>query len=76
MSMYANDTLVISKNVESILRNELGKYIELKARVKWSTKDLSRWIHEKVALENRAKASAFGSSQYVRNAVINVEKHI
>ena len=47
MSMYTDDTLDISKNVESILRNELGKYIELKARVKWSTIDLSRWIHEK-----------------------------
>jgi hypothetical protein len=28
--MYTDDTLVISKNAESILRNEMGKYFELK----------------------------------------------
>ena len=32
--LYTDDTLVISENAESILRNELGTYIELKARVK------------------------------------------
>ena len=28
--IYTDDTLVISENAESILRNEMGKYFELK----------------------------------------------
>ena len=28
--LYVDDALVVSKNAESILRNELGRYFELK----------------------------------------------
>ena len=74
--LYTDDTLVISENAEAILRNELGKYFELKQESIGPPKIYLGGHMRKVTLENGAKAWAFGSSQYVRNAVSNVEKQI
>jgi hypothetical protein len=74
--LYTDDTLVISENAESILRNEIGRYFELK---KESIGPPSLYLGghlRKVELENGVKAWGFSSSQYVQAAVKNVEEYL
>lgn len=74
--LYTDDTLVISENAEAILRNELGRYFELKEE-SIGTPSLYLGGHlSLVELENGVKAWAFSSSQYVKAAVKNVEDYI
>jgi len=72
--IYTDDTLVISENAESILRNEMGKYFELKQESIGPPKLYLGGNLRKVQLENGVNAWAFGSSQYVQSAVKNVEE--
>ena len=74
--LYTDDTLVISENAESILRNELGKYFELKEESIGPPEIYLGGHMRQVPLDNDTKAWAFGSSQYERNAVENVETYI
>ena len=74
--LYTDDTLVISENAEAILRNEIGKYFELKEE---SIGPPSLYLGghlSLVTLDNGVKAWAFSSSQYVQAAVKNVEAFI
>ena len=74
--LYVDDALVVSDNAERILRNELGKYFELKEA---SIGPPDIYLGGKmriVTMENGAKAWSFGSSQYVQSAVKNVEKYL
>ena len=74
--LYTDDALVISENAESILRNEIGKYFELKPESIGPPKIYLGGHMRKVKLDNGAHAWAFSSSQYVRSAVENVEAYI
>ena len=74
--LYVDDALVVSENAESILRNELGRYFELKEE---SIGPPDHYLGGKVRknqLENGVNAWAFSSSQYVQTAVKNVEAYL
>jgi hypothetical protein len=74
--LYVDDCLVISDNAEDILRKEIGKYYELKPE---SIKPPDQYLGcsvRKVQLDNGAWAWAFGSAQYVKAAVKNVESYL
>ena len=74
--LYTDDCLCISHKGESVLRNEIGKYFKLKEK---SIGPHSQYLGEKlrkVQLQNGAYAWAFGCSQYVQEAVRNVEKYL
>ena len=74
--LYVDDTLVISENAEHIILNEIGKYFEMKeASVDKPEIYLEGRVNE-VTLVNGARAWTFNSSQYVQNAVRNVETHL
>ena len=74
--LYVDDTLVVSENAEGILRNELGRYFELKEEsIGPPTLYLGGRVR-KVTLDNGMKAWSFSSSQYVRTAVGNVEEYL
>ena len=67
--LYVDDTLVISENAEHIIRNEIGKYFEMKeASVGKPEIYLGGRVNE-VALVSGARTWTFSSSQYVQNAV-------
>ena len=71
--LYTDDALVISTRAEHVLRNELGKYFELKEE-SIGPPSLYLGAHlRKVSLDNHASAWAIGSSQYVKAAIANVE---
>ena len=70
--LYTDDCLVLSDRAESILRDEIGKYFTLKEE---SIGAPSKYLGGKlrmIELVNGQKAWAFGSGQYVREAVQNV----
>ena len=74
--LYTDDTLVVSENAESILRNEIGRYFELK---KESIGPPSLYLGgklRKIQLDNGVNAWAFGCSQYVSEAVKNVKSYL
>ena len=66
--LYVDDALVVRKNAESILRNELGRYFELKEEY-IGPPDHYLAGKVRVQLENGVNAWAFSSSQYVQTAV-------
>jgi hypothetical protein len=63
--IYIDDTLVISENAETILRNEIGKYFEIKQESIGPPKIYLGGHLRKVQLENGVDAWAFSSSQFV-----------
>ena len=74
--LYVDDALVVSKNAESILRNELGRYFHLKEElIGLPMVYLGSRVH-KVQLENGVWAWSFSSSQYMQSAVKNVEEYV
>ena len=74
--LYVDDALVVSENAESILRNELGRYFELKEESIGLPDHYLGGKVRKVQLENGVNAWAFSSSQYVQTAVKNVEAYL
>ena len=74
--LYVDDALVVSENVESILRNELGRNFELKEESISPPDHYLGGKVRKVQLENGVYAWAFSSSQYVQTAVKNVEAYL
>ncbi|GAX21971.1 hypothetical protein FisN_16Hh038 [Fistulifera solaris] len=74
--LYTDDTLCVSENPERVLREEIGKYFELKEESIGPPKIYLGGRVRKVELENGARAWSFSSSQYVQAAVANVEKYI
>ena len=74
--LYTDDTMVISENAEPVLRNELGKYFELKEESIGPPKLYMGGHISKVELDNGVKCWSFSSSQYVQTAVKNVETHV
>ena len=74
--LYVDDALVVSENAELILRNELGRYFELKEESIGPPDHYLGGKVRKVQLENGVYAWAFSSSQYVQTAVKNVEAYL
>ena len=74
--LYTNDTIVISKNAESVLRNELGKYFELKEESIGPPKLYLGGHVSKIEFDNGVKCWSLRSSQYIQTAVKNVETHM
>ena len=62
--LYADDVLSIGENAERVLRQEIGKYFELKEESIGPPKIYLGGRVGKVHLENGAKAWSFSSSQY------------
>jgi hypothetical protein len=74
--LYVDNVLVILKKADAFLQKESGKYWELKPKSIGSpSKDLGGKLQE-VTLETGVKAWAFGSHQYVWEAVTNVCDHL
>ena len=71
--LYVDDALVVSENPERILREELGKYFELKEASIGPPDIYLGGKVSSVTLENGVKAFSFSASQYVKAAVANVE---
>jgi len=72
--LYTDDTLVISEKAETILRNEIGRYFQLKEESIGPPSLYLGGHMRKVQLENGPQAWGFSSSQYVQAAVKNVEE--
>ena len=73
MLFQADDALVASQNVDSILRNEIGKYFKLKEESVGPQKKNLGSSARKIELENSVDAWAFSYSQNVKTATKNVE---
>ena len=74
--LYVDNALVVSDNAKSILREEIGKYFELKeASIGPPKMHLGAGIR-KVKLDNGLDAWAASSSQYVQAAERDIEEYI
>jgi hypothetical protein len=73
--LYTDDALVISQHAENVLRNDLGRYFELKEESIGPPKIYLGGGVRKVELDNGVKCWAFSSSQYVRAAVTYVTSY-
>ena len=71
--LYVDDTLVISKNLEKILQEEIGRYFELKEE---SIGHPTLYLGGKVTMENGVEAWAISASQYIQPAAKNVKEHL
>ena len=74
--LYVDDTLCVSHQAEHTIRNDLGKYFELKKQSVGPPKIYLGGHCRKVTLDTGVEAWGFGSSQYVRSAVKNVESYL
>ena len=71
-----DNALIVSKNAESILRNELKKCFELKEElIRLLITHLGGSIWN-VVLKNLVESSAFSSSQHAKASVNNVESYL
>jgi hypothetical protein len=74
--LYTDDILAIMEEPENFIRNELGSRFTIKPKSIGSpTQYLGNKVSE-VTLENGTKCWSFSSSQYVQNAISNVEKYL
>ena len=74
--LYTDNCLVVLDNAERILREEIGRYFELKpSSVGPSSLYLGGHLR-KVQVDSGVTAWAFSSTQYVQTAVFNVETHL
>ena len=71
--LYTDDVLVILDTGEKKLRDGIGKYFQLKEESTGKPKIYLGGHMQKVTLENGQDSWAFGSSQYWKAAVANVE---
>ena len=74
--LYVDDCLVVPENGEKVLSNEIDKYFTFKKTSIGLPKVYLGCKMSLVELENGAKAWAFSSSQYVQEAVQNVESYL
>jgi len=74
--LYTDDALAIGVNPEHMLRNEIGRFFELKENSIGPPCIYLGGHTCKVVLENGVEAWAFGSSQYVQVAVKNVKGYL
>ena len=76
MLLYVDNALCISHQAEHTIRNDLGKYFELKEPSIGPPKIYLSGHCCKVTLETGVEAPGFRSSQYVRSVVKNVEDYL
>ena len=74
--LYTDDILCISEDADNVIKNQIGKYFDIKEGSVGPPKIYLGGNMRMVVLENGVKAWAFGSSQYVRAAVKNVEEYL
>ena len=74
--LYVDDALCISMNAKQVLEKEIGKYFVIKPGSVGPPKLYLGNKVSNVTLENNVQAWSFSSSQYVQNAVSNVEKYL
>ena len=74
--LYTDDILVIDHHAEHVLRNQLGKYFELKQESIGPPKIYLGGKTSKVELENGVSAWSFSSTQDVKAVVANVKKYV
>lgn len=74
--LYTNNTLVISEKGKQVLRQELGKYFELKEELIGPPDLYLGRRMRKVQLQTGVKVWGFGSVQYVKAAVKNAENEM
>jgi hypothetical protein len=74
--LYSDDALCASENAEKVLRTELGRHFPLNEKSVGSPKIYLGGHVQKVQLENGVECWAFGSSQYVKAVVNNVELYL
>ena len=70
--LYTDDTLVISENAKSILKNEIGRYFKLKKESIGPPNLYLGGRLSKVQLDNGTWVWGFSASQYVQAAMKNV----
>ena len=74
--LYTDDCLCVSENPEQTLRTQVGKYFTLKEESIGPPSIYLGGNVRQVVTESGTKAWAFGSAQYVKQAVANVEKYL
>ncbi len=74
--LYVDDVLVVSERGEAILRTEIGQYFELKEESVGPPDIYLGGKLRKVKLDNGVNCWSFGSAQYVKSAVTNVETYL
>ena len=74
--LYTDDALSIGPNAERVLREEIGRFFELKEESIGHPDIYLGGRMRQVELENGVKAWAYSSSQYVQAAVKNVESYL
>ena len=74
--LYVDDALCKSVNTENTLRSEIGRFFYLKKGSVGPPKINLGDKVSKVTLDNGVDAWSFSSSQYVQNAVANIEDHL
>ena len=74
--LYVDDCLVVSEHGEDILIEEIGNYFKLKEKSIRLPDVYLGGKMRRVKLENGSKAWSFSSSQYVVEALNNVEAYL
>ena len=74
--LYVDDCLVVSDHSEKMLIEEIGKYFNIKEKSIGPPDVYIGGKMRRVKLYNFSKAWAFSSSQYVVEAVKNVEQYL
>jgi hypothetical protein len=74
--LYMDDILTVSDNAEKVLREQIGRYFELKEESIGPPKLYMGGHVCKVELTNGVKVWTFSSSQYIQLAVKNVEDYL
>ena len=74
--LYVDDVLCISMNGDDVIKKEIGRYFYIKSGSVGPPDIYLGNKVTKVLLENGKYAWAFSSSQYVQNAVKNIEKYL
>jgi Reverse transcriptase (RNA-dependent DNA polymerase). len=74
--LYTDDILAIMEEPEKFIREELGHYFKVKENsIGPPTQYLGNKVSQ-VTMENGVKCWSFSSSQYVQNAIKNVEDYL
>ena len=74
--LYVDNCLVLSEKAKDNIRKEIGKDFDLKEESIGPPDIYLGGKMRLVVLENGSKAWAFGSSQYIQNAVKNVKDYL
>ena len=74
--LYVDDALCISSNPETVLRDEIGTYFELKEESVGPPDIYLGGSLSQVTMANGMKAWGFSSAKYVKGAIANVEEHL